>query len=90
VARTGVPFYWDNLARFYNRNQLDLDGLDPLPTNSETVKTEVEDRVEALSTMAAMASLKSDENIYAPFVSKEDIVSGKAATKSPTQLMKNF
>ncbi|HAS6487667.1 TPA: MoxR-like ATPase [Vibrio parahaemolyticus] len=90
VARTGVPFYWDNLARFYNRNQLDLDGLDPLPTSSESVKTEVADRIEALSTMAAMASLKSDENIHAPLVSKEDIVSGKAATKSPTQLMKNF
>ncbi|MCQ8156627.1 hypothetical protein NP570_25785, partial [Vibrio parahaemolyticus] len=60
------------------------------PTSSESVKTEVAARLEALSTMAAMASLKADEHIHAPLVSKEDLVSGKAATKSPTQLMKNY
>jgi len=90
VARTGVPFYWDNLARFYNRNQLDMDGLDPLQTSTGKVKTDVSERIEALSTLAAMEKLNADENVYAPLISKEEMISGRAATKSPTQLLSDF
>ncbi|MET2955648.1 zinc-dependent metalloprotease [Vibrio harveyi] len=91
VARTGVPYYWDNLARFYNRNQLDLDGLDPLPTTSSaTTTSEVSERIESLSTMAAIAKLEADESIPAPLVSKEEMTTSKAATKAPTELKKTF
>lgn len=30
VARTGVPYYWDNMARLYNRGQLETNGLPPV------------------------------------------------------------
>ncbi|MEF1341878.1 MoxR-like ATPase, partial [Vibrio rotiferianus] len=90
VARTGVPFYWDNLARFYNRNQLNLDGLAPLPTEDQGVTTEVTKRIEALSTMAAMAKLKANENINVPLVSKDEVVAASATTKNPTQLLESF
>ncbi|MDF2154044.1 M66 family metalloprotease [Vibrio sp. CAU 1672] len=89
VARTGVPFYWDNLARFYNRHQLDMDGLDPLPAENKAATTEVPSRMATLSTMAAMAKLKADENIHAPLLAKDELVSDHAVTNGPTQLLEH-
>ncbi|WP_159651701.1 zinc-dependent metalloprotease [Vibrio atypicus] len=44
VARTGVPFYWDNMARFYNRSQLADSGL-----SSRADSPDVSDRSEVQS-----------------------------------------
>ncbi len=90
VSRTTVPYNWDNLARFYNRNQLDTNGLDPLSTEDKEAKTEIESRVASLATMAAIAKLEADENSQVPRISKEELLPGRLATKNPTSLVKNF
>ncbi|CAK4068779.1 zinc-dependent metalloprotease [Vibrio sp. 16] len=91
VARTGVPYYWDNLARFYNRNQLDLDGLDPLSTKPSGTKSEVSTRVEQLSTMAAVSKLESiNSSSFAPNLTKQDVLGDKAPIQTPTILTTNF
>lgn len=91
VARTGVPYYWDNLARFYNRNQLDLDGLDPLPGGKDEGASEVSARMAKLSTMAAISKLESANNSsVAPSISKQEILGDKAPVQAPTVLNTNF
>ncbi|MGR6859029.1 zinc-dependent metalloprotease [Aliivibrio salmonicida] len=41
VARRGVPYYWDNMARLYNRGQLELNGLDSVE-ETPTVASRIE------------------------------------------------
>ncbi len=90
VARTGVPFYWDNLARFYNRNQLDLDGLDPLPSDA-AASSEVQSRIQQLSTLSALAKIEGTLNPEsAPNVSRDEAVKNEAHRVAPTVLLDNF
>ncbi|QFT10249.1 M66 family metalloprotease [Vibrio sp. THAF190c] len=91
VARTGVPYYWDNLARFYNRNQLSMNGLPALPTEegAAPVVTEVESRIQQLSTMAAMSKLPQVDDV-APALTKEELTGDRTPSQGPTILTKNF
>ncbi len=91
VARTGVPYYWDNLARFYNRNELSLSGLPALHTEDDAAPavTEVESRIQQLSTMAAMSKLPQVNDV-APAFTKEELTGERIPSESPTILTKNF
>lgn len=91
VARTGVPYYWDNLARFYNRNQLELDGLPALQDRQDSTpqESEVESRVNQLSTLAALAKMPDTQEI-APTLSELEATSEQAPLLAPTILTKNF
>ncbi|KHT45814.1 zinc-dependent metalloprotease [Vibrio sinaloensis] len=91
VARTGVPYYWDNLARFYNRNQLDLDGLEPLPGKNTVEAKEVTTRMEQLSTMAAVSKLENiNNNTVAPDLTTEELLGDTSSLQAPTILTKEF
>lgn len=90
VARTGVPYYWDNLARFYNRNQLSLNGLPVLPTaDAAPAVAEVESRIQQLSTMAAMSKLSQVDDV-APALTEEELMGDKKPSQAPTILTQNF
>ena len=91
VARTGVPYYWDNLARFYNRNELSLNGLPALPTEDDSAPAvaEVESRIQQLSTMAAMSKLPKVDDV-APALTKKELTGDRTPSQAPTILTKNF
>ncbi|WP_373958504.1 M66 family metalloprotease [Vibrio gigantis] len=91
VARTGVPYYWDNLARFYNRNELALDGLPALPSEDDSTPAvaEVESRIKQLSTLAAMSKLPQVDEV-APSLTKEELTGGRTPTQAPTILTQHF
>lgn len=92
VARTGVPYYWDNLTRFYNRNQLQLNGLQPVDSTSGTAQVqsttqEVTDRMSELSLLSAISKLEATD-VTAPYVD-ENQVKQQANYIRPTKLIKN-
>lgn len=90
VARTGVPYYWDNLTRFYNRNQLQLNGLQPVdntPAQIQTTTQEVTDRMSELSLLSAISKLEA-KDVTAPYVDEAQVKQQSNAVR-PTELIKN-
>ncbi|MBW3694621.1 MoxR-like ATPase [Vibrio sp. T187] len=94
VARTGVPFYWDNLVRFYNRNQLDMDGLpaeavstNATQDNDQSTTQEVTARLAELSVMNAISNLQ-DSDVTAPSYI-DDSIQDRNYKARPTLLTSN-
>ncbi|MUK93925.1 MoxR-like ATPase [Aliivibrio fischeri] len=59
VARRGVPFYWDNMARLYNRGQLEMNGLAAEESASAQSRSELQ------TNRAVSESLYANHNQHA-------------------------
>lgn len=91
VARTGVPYYWDNMARLYNRGQLEMNGLPPV---NETPS--VAQRAELQTNKAVSEFLQTnhaDHNHVTPSLGEQDVIEFLAQQRiqnrfnlSPTEL----
>ncbi|RYU70621.1 MoxR-like ATPase [Aliivibrio finisterrensis] len=71
VARTGVPYYWDNMARLYNRGQLELNDL------ASDAAPSVSSRVELQTNKNISENLQvnhSEHNHATTSVSEQDVV----------------
>lgn len=71
VARTGVPYYWDNMARLYNRGQLELNGLDSDATPSVASRVELQTNKNVSENLQAN---HSEHNHATTSVSEQDVV----------------
>lgn len=83
VARTGVPYYWDNMARLYNRGQLEMNGL----TSDDSPSVEQRANLQTnKQTNEFLLANHTGHNHSTPSLNEEDVIQFLAQQRIQNQL----